>query len=234
METTAPVRLLCVADEEAAALTPERIRRLAPDLIIGCGDLSFRYLEYVSSVLDAPLVFVPGNHDPRRGHARLHRSGLWTQDGLPADPPRPLGGTNLDGRLVDVGGLTLAGLGGCVRYRPGPHQYSQAQYRRRAALLRWRARLTRRSPDILVTHAPPRGLGDEEDPPHHGIEALHDLVPRLGPRLLLHGHIHPHGQPRPDRVLGNTLVCNVVPWRLLTLPVRVDGTEPARTVTRDA
>lgn len=225
-------RLLCVADEEAAVLSRGRMRALAPDLIVGCGDLPFRYLEYLSSTVDVPLVFVPGNHDPRPDRVRLHRSGLWLRDGLPVDPPRPLGGVDLDGRLVSVGGLALAGLGGCVRYRPGPHQYSQAQYRWRGRRLVARARLSRRRPDVLVTHAPPRHVGDEEDRAHHGIEALHEVVRRLRPRLLVHGHIHPHGRPRPDRTLGDTVVCNVVPWRLLTLPAAAG--DDARTVTGDA
>jgi len=76
--------------------------------------------------------------------------------------------------------------------------------------------------DILLTHAPPRGLGDEDDPPHVGIEALHGLVRRLDPAWLLHGHIHPHGQPRPDRVLGRTTVRNVVPVTLVDVePAKV-------------
>jgi hypothetical protein len=32
----------------------------------------------------------------------------------------------------------------------------------------------------------------------------------LRPRLLVHGHIHPHGEPVPDRMLGSTRVVNVV------------------------
>jgi hypothetical protein len=35
--------------------------------------------------------------------------------------------------------------------------------------------------------------------------------------LLLHGHIHPFGQPVPDRTLGSTTVCNVVGHRVLEL-----------------
>jgi Icc-related predicted phosphoesterase len=73
----------------------------------------------------------------------------------------------------------------------------------------------RRQVDVLLTHAPPRGLGDEDDPAHRGFDALHMLVRRLRPRLLLHGHIHPYGIRRPDRVLGETRVINVVPFKVL-------------------
>lgn len=213
------MRVLCVADEESPALTLPRLRALAPTLIVGCGDLSWRYLEFLTSAADVPLVLVPGNHDPHRPQVRLHRSGLWTRAGLPTSPPRPLGGLDLDVRVGRVAGLTLAGLGGSVRYRPGPNQHSQREYEWRVGRLIRRARRALKGArlDLLLTHAPPRGLGDEEDPPHHGIEALHRAVTVLQPRYLVHGHIHPHGRPRPDRTIGATTVCNVVPYRVLDL-----------------
>ena len=52
---------------------------------------------------------------------------------MPCEPPRPPGCPNVDGTVLDVAGLRIAGLGGCVRYRPGPNQYSQREYQRRAA-----------------------------------------------------------------------------------------------------
>jgi Icc-related predicted phosphoesterase len=72
-----------------------------------------------------------------------------------------------------------------------------------------------RDVDILLTHSPPLGCGDADDPPHRGFAALHDVVTALSPRLLLHGHIHPYGQPAPDRFLGDTRVVNVVGHKLL-------------------
>ena len=41
----------------------DRLPSLNPDLVIGCGDLPFDYLEYLVSRLDVPLLYVPGNHD---------------------------------------------------------------------------------------------------------------------------------------------------------------------------
>jgi hypothetical protein len=40
----------------------------------------------------------------------------------------------------------------------------------------------------------------------------------LSPKVLVHGHIHPHGQPVPDRVLGQTRVLNTVGYRILDVP----------------
>ena len=44
--------------------------------------------------------------------------------------------------------------------------------------------------DIVVTHAPPAGLGDDEDPAHWGFDALVDLIEKYHPPILVHGHVH--------------------------------------------
>lgn len=215
------VRILAVADEVAYSLTPGRIRSLAPDLVVACGDLPWSYLELIASSTNSPVVFVPGNHDPAITPGRQARSGAYFHAGLLVDAPRPHGACNVDTDVIDVAGLRIAGLGGCVRYRPGPHQYTQREYRRRAATLTRRVRrLTRTRPggvDLLLTHAPPLGLGDDDDRPHVGIEALHTVLATLQPRLHLHGHIHPHGRTMPDRQLGRTTIRNIIPYRVIEL-----------------
>jgi len=117
-----------------------------------------------------------------------------------------------------VAGLRIAGLGGCRRYRPGPNQYSDRQQARRARRLALRARLGRRHPiDVLLTHAPPRGVGDGDDPVHQGFPAFNVLTGRLQPSLLLHGHVDPDPAGRRDYRLGRTLVRNVTGWQLFDL-----------------
>jgi Icc-related predicted phosphoesterase len=214
--------VLAVADEVCDALWGAKAAALTPDVVLAAGDLPWDYLEFLASVTDRPVVFVPGNHDPAVASARQHRSGQFLRAGMPCEPPRPAGCRSADGTVVDAAGLRIAGLGGCVRYRPGPNQYSQREFHRRAArLLRLVGRLQRRRPgpvDVLLTHAPPRGLGDEDDRPHVGIDALHPLLERLHPRWHLHGHIHPYGQPRPDRRVGDTTIRNVIPYRMFEIP----------------
>jgi hypothetical protein len=193
------------------------------DIILGCGDLPFEYLGYLMNALDVPLVFVPGNHDPDLSGYRVSRAGLTLRAGLPARPPWPDGAVSADGRVVDVAGLRIAGLGGSRRYRPGPNQYSDRQQARRAWRLALRARL-HRSPaprrggahglDVLLTHAPPRGVGDGTDPAHQGFPALNVLAARLQPALLLHGHVDPDPAGQRDHTLGRTLVRNATGWQL--------------------
>lgn len=207
-----------VADEVEERLWTSAVRNHPADLVIGAGDLPYDYLEFLAGALDVPCVFVPGNHDPDlSGYTRY--GGLSMKDGFPTVWPGPAGGVNADGRVVDVGGLRFAGLGGSVRYNDGPNQWTQRQQARRARRLVRRARLRRwrdgRGVDVLLTHAPPRHCGDREDPPHRGFDCLHRTIELLRPKWLLHGHIHPHGEPVPDRVVGPTTVRNVVGHRIM-------------------
>jgi hypothetical protein len=239
-------RILAVADEVEETLFGETLSGLQPDLVVSCGDLPFDYLEYIVTVLSVPLLYVPGNHDPDLSARPLEerepfKSGLLIGSGdvaghLPvrgfATPPGPEGCMNVDGRTAEVAGLVVAGLGGSVNYADGSNRYTQGQMRRRALRLtigaRLRRPLRRRAVDVLVAHSPPMGLGDEpDDPAHVGFAAFHPLVERLRPRLLLHGHVHPHGTPRPDRWLNQTRVVNVVPYRVLEVEGVQGGSSPA-------
>jgi Calcineurin-like phosphoesterase len=217
------VRVLAVSDVVEEGLWADIGPARGADLILGCGDLPFEYLGYLMNALDVPLVFVPGNHDPDLSGYRVSRAGLTLRAGLPARAPWPDGAVSTDGRVVDVAGLRIAGLGGCRRYRPGPNQYSDRQQARRARRLALRSRLhylRRRGPhelDVLLTHAPPRGVGDGTDPVHQGFPALNVLAERLQPALLLHGHVDPDPAGRRDHRLGRTIVHNVTGWRLFDL-----------------
>jgi hypothetical protein len=174
------VCVLAVSDEVDEALYADLGPVRAAELIVACGDLPFDYLGYLMNGLDVPLVFVPGNHDPDLSGYRHSRGGLTLRAGLPTQAPWPDGAVNADGRIVDVAGLMVAGLGGCRRYSGGPNQYTDRQQARRARSLRCQAAWQRlrggRPVDVLLTHAPPRDVGDGADPPHRGFTALHGLV----------------------------------------------------------
>ena len=178
---------------------PSRASDLQVDLVLAAGDLPWDYLESLVSLLAAPAAYVPGNHDP---------SGAG-----------PRGLVDLDGHVRTIGGLRVAGLGGCVRYNEGPHQYTQSEYDRRAGALLKEAR-DAEPVDVLLTHAPPLGLGDETDPAHLGISALYGVLETLRPSWHLHGHIHPYGMHKPDRQLGSTTIRNVIPWQLIDIEPR--------------
>ncbi|MEH3033971.1 MAG: metallophosphoesterase [Aeromicrobium erythreum] len=188
------VRVLAVADEEVEPFEA-RAASLDVALLLAAGDLPWDYLERLVALLGVPGVFVPGNHEPDTRQAA------------------PRGFVSADETVVEVAGLRVAGLGGCVRYNGGRHQYTQDQHADRARRVLRRA--GGHGVDVLLTHAPPLGLGDEPDPSHVGIAALHDLIDELRPSWHLHGHIHPYGLRKPDRERGATTVRNVIPWTVM-------------------
>lgn len=163
------------------------------------------------------MLYVPGNHDPSLKPADL--TWMPLRNVLPV--PGPEGCENIDGRVVEERGLRIAGLGGSIRYKEGPNQYSQGQASRRALKLELQLRLKRvshrRKLDILVTHAPPFGLADAKDSAHVGFVAFLRLIRNFQPLLAVHGHVHPYGRALPERKVGSTRVINVVPSRVIEI-----------------
>jgi len=197
------LRLLAVSDEVEPQLVDERTvaAQGRVDLVVGCGDLPSDYLDVLSTVYSAPLLFVRGNHDlPGR------------QGDYPA-------AAEIDGRVVREQGLLIAGLEGSIRYSDGAHQYTEGQMM--AKVLALRVRLGARRLDILITHGPPAGINEGSDAPHRGLKAVRRAVEWMRPRYLLHGHIHPYGREIPrEAILGKTRVINVVGHRVLEIPTR--------------
>lgn len=200
------MKILGLSDRIIPFIHSAEVKEAFPevDLVLGCGDLPAKYLEYVLTVLNVPLVYVPGNHD--------------------ANQLRVPGAIRGDGRLVVVKGLRILGLGGSRRYKPrGRHQYTEAEMRMRVLKyglrLMWSALRGRRAFDILLAHSPPFGIHDAEDPAHIGFRAFLPLMRRGRPRLMVHGHTH--AVPNLDTTVtefADTLVINVYPYRQIDLP----------------
>ena len=203
------MKILAISDVVEPMLYGVSLTSYAADVeaIVSCGDLPFEYLEYVLTFSGAPLYYVRGNHDPAE------------------DRKTPPGCIPLDGRVMDVGNLTLAGLSGSRLYSGGPNQYTERAMRRRGRALSRKITLGslwgRKKPDVFVTHAPPFGLGDAEDPAHVGFEAFLPLIDRHEPALWLHGHVHLYGPNVEERrVTGRatTRVVNVYGHKVLEVP----------------
>ena len=179
-------------------------------LILGCGDLPYPYLENLISLLNVPLFYVPGNHDPKYN---VYNS-----------LSRVEGGSNVDLRMIRHKKLLIGGFGGSIRYRPdAPNQYTQSQAWWRAmgllpSLTRNRVRHGR-GLDILISHSPPFGIHDEDTQSHQGLKALNWLIRVAKPQVHLHGHIHFHrGNITPsETILGATRIFNVFPYKVIEL-----------------
>ena len=167
------MKILALSDEESPYLwdyyVPGRLKDY--DLILSCGDLKADYLSFLVTMGRCPVLYVHGNHDT-------------SYEKYP-----PEGCDCIDGKLVTYNGVRILGLGGCYRYHPGAHQYTEKEMRRRLRKLKfklWKAG----GVDIVVTHAPPEGLGDGADPAHRGFACLRELLDQYHPQYLLHGHVH--------------------------------------------
>ena len=178
------------------------------ELILGCGDLPYPYLENLLTFLNIPLFYVPGNHDPT------------------FNPENTLahveGGSNLDLKLVRFKKFLIGGLGGSIRYRPdGTNQHSQTEAYLRAFRLLPGLLLNRinygRSLDILITHSPPFGIHDEDTQSHQGLKAINWLLRVARPRYHFHGHTHfqRRNLSASETTRGLTKMVNVFPYKII-------------------
>ena len=93
------VKILAVSDEVV-----ERLYSLCTnghfsdiELILGCGDLPYPYLENLVTFLNVPLLYVPGNHDPN-----------YNPENILAHVE---GGSNLDLKLTRYKKFLVGGFG---------------------------------------------------------------------------------------------------------------------------
>ena len=168
------MHILVLADEPVQRLWGDfgKDTLKAADLILSAGDLPASYLSYITCFSPGPVVYVHGNHDERYAE----------------NPPE--GCICAEGHVVMVKGVRILGLGGSYRYRPDcPTMFTEQEMARRIRRLRSELRQSRGF-DILLTHSPISGLGDEPDLPHRGFECFKPLLSRYRPLVMFHGHIH--------------------------------------------
>ena len=60
------MKLLAVTDKVVEFIySPSLVEKFGGvDMVLSCGDLPYYYLEYIVSLLNVPLLYVHGNHDP--------------------------------------------------------------------------------------------------------------------------------------------------------------------------
>ncbi len=189
------VRFLAVSDERVSTIEDVRNREaLMPiDAILGCGDLEPDYLGFLADAFGAPLLYVRGNHDRDAGWG-IHSAFL----------PEPLGN-----RPEPIEGITIAGLSWPGKDRGRAERDGMAAWWQAANAVA-RAKLGGRRPDVVISHVPPRGLGDApEDDYHRGFSAYHWLCRTLNPRLWLHGHTTAASTTSWRTTWGDTVLVNV-------------------------
>lgn len=174
----------------------DAVRTHSPAAVVFLGDQQARrpLEQELQEILDVTDVWwIHGNHDTDSDadYDNLFGSALADR--------------NLHGRVVEIAGVRVAGLGGVFRGQvwmpPEPPKYeSSAEYVARCGKGNlWRGGLPRKHrssifpedyvrlvgehADILVTHEAP-----SVHP--HGFDAINDLACQLGVRAAFHGHHH--------------------------------------------
>jgi Icc-related predicted phosphoesterase len=212
---TRGVRILAITDEVDGRLYNPCLanRRGQYDLVINCGDIPPYYLDFVGSMVGAPIVGVHGNHD----------DSLVRRDAT-GRPAEGWGMGELHGRVVEEQGLLIGGFDGSLRYNDGSYQFTEQGMREQVCKMVPQLLLNRmrygRYLDILVTHAPPRHIHDQEDRPHQGFEVFRWFLKTFKPRYHLHGHIHIYNNRTITRTqFHETEVINTYPYRDISVPL---------------
>ncbi len=209
------MKILCIADHIDPRIYTCSIKERFKDIgmVLAAGDLPLEYYSFIVSCLNKPLLFIFGNH-------HLSRYNVYRKIGQDSAMPDPTDSRNaresgsqyIGLKVRKVKGLLIAGLGGSMWYNGGTNQYSDsAMYVRAFRLiprLLWNRLIHGRYLDILVTHAPPRGIHDKEDRCHRGFACFLWFMRTFKPRFLIHGHIHLYdlNEPRTTRYCSTSVV----------------------------
>lgn len=145
------------------------------ELVLGAGDFCnhreglAEAMEMLAGI-EAPMVLVPGNAESAEELRAAARPGV----------------TVLHGDTASVAGLTLFGLGYGVPTTPFGDWSCDLTEAQAEAMLD-----TCDAADILVSHSPPKGIGDETSTGLSvGSTAIRDAIARIAPKLAVCGHIH--------------------------------------------
>lgn len=169
------------------------------ELILSCGDLSASYLEFLVTMIGAPLFYVPGNHDKR----------------FTIEPPA--GCIDIDRKLTVMNGIRILGLGGCRSPHDDIHQHTENSMSRYIRKLR-RAIKRAGGFDILLTHAPAFGLGDGKDLFHTGFNCFVELLDEYQPAFHFFGHQHKNYMfEKPVESYKNTQLINAYGYKILDI-----------------
>jgi len=187
------MKILTLADVESKGLWDflDKDYLQSVDLILAAGDLKPDYLEFLAMYARADILYVFGNHDLTQGR----RS--------------PGGCICVEDMVYNYGGVRILGLGGSMRYKPGPNQYTEKEMEKRIRKLR-RQLKKNGGFDILLTHSPAKDLGDAPDLTHTGFTCMRKILEDYHPKYMVHGNVHLNYGPAMERVrtYGDTTIIN--------------------------
>lgn len=184
------MKLLCCADFHNSVNLMDfgtKVKKDAPDAIVTLGDISTQDLSIIKSTADAlgiPVIGICGNHDE-------------------VDALVKVGIEDLHGRCKTINGVSFAGMGGSLRYKPSGNMFlSQRESIEVAAALP--------KADVLITHDKPYSgwfvdtKAQFAKDPHAGLVGITKYICKNKPKYHLYGHLH---QRMTEEKYGTTSMC---------------------------
>lgn len=223
------MKILCISDNIDPVIYSNSVQERFNDidLILIAGDLPMEYVDFVVSTLNKPAYFVFGNHNLSE-FSLFHNNGTNTYALNKAQEdgnwnPTHCGGAAYAGfKVLKEGNLLIAGISGTIRYNQGQCQYTESQMTmhllRMIPKLLWNKIRYGRYLDIFLTHSPPRGIGDKDDPCHRGFKCFLWFLKKFSPKYMIHGHIHLYDlQDTRVRKFNETTIINAYSYYVLTI-----------------
>ncbi len=145
------------------------------EFILSAGDLALAYLQTVKNNLKVPLYFVKGNHDEFK--LKLFNNEF------------------IEWRCFEYKGIRIAGIG-CKN-----HNKIISEDNMKKMLIRLYRKIKKNNGvDIVISHYPPRGLGDGADETHKGYQSIREFIEIVKPKYFIYGHNHLN-YGRNDRIM---------------------------------
>ena len=158
------IRMLVISDGHGC-LDYADIPDCDVDVCLLLGDLSKEDIIIIKEkVVDVPIYGVLGNHD---GFELYDRHGI----------------ENIHGKVVEVNGVKIAGMGGSLRYKYSDMPLYTDEESFEIAESMDRA-------DILISHDSPKFMHGDRDFAHSGLQGITHYCEKWNEPLNIHGHHH--------------------------------------------
>ncbi|MFP4423934.1 MAG: metallophosphoesterase [Candidatus Woesearchaeota archaeon] len=185
------INILAVSDEEV--LRDKEITFPRIDLLLGCGDLSPGYMEFLIDRYRPPgRIMTHGNHDDiyfqdsepvNMEYSRLYCGMFTITEGIHTISKDDLPESERD--------LHLAAYSGACAYGDRPFYFSENDAASWIRNLKWKDFFGNVRMDIMISHTPPALEGVPYiDFFHRPSKNLAQICERFSPSLWFYGHIH--------------------------------------------
>jgi hypothetical protein len=186
------MRLLIFSDLHGEQALIDRVKEVSKevDMAICCGDITPVHGDTIETGrmlgrLDARLFIIPGNFEMPNILNAICKENNWT---------------DLHGKSFKIDNIIIAGCGGAPKGPFNtPYELEEEEFKNILAKIDYA--------DILVTHAPPKGVTDYTNEVNIGSEAIRKFVEEKQPKINLCGHVHENGGKEDS--INNTRIMNI-------------------------